>query len=212
MKTKYVENDFCYLLSNFGNAKNPIFLKRRDVKNFEKRVKKHLSELCEILDFTFTNYEFQLLVSLKSREQFESFFLEKHDNQKSGEEIPDSTYILSQEMANLQSGYAKHFNYKYKRKGAVFARRFSKHLVINEEDLMNWKSRLDGFMDLVEVDWRWRYDYRNMVGIMGIRKIRINRRFEENGGSTDKILELNLDVESFILQGHFRKPSIKLRL
>jgi hypothetical protein len=77
---------------------------------------------------------------------------------------------------------------------------------------MNWKSRLDGFMDLVEVDWRWRYDYRNMVGIMGIRKIRINRRFEENGGSTDKILELNLDVESFILQGHFRKPSIKLRL
>ena len=143
MKVRHIQNGNYYLLTNFAASGNPIFLKSEDVKNFKKRVFKHLEGLCKILESAYENDHFKLLVLMKSRENFIKFYRLKKGNMDIIEEdIPDSTYILSQEMANIQSGYAKWFNYKYKRFGVVFGRRFTKIFIESKEALIKWAKEM----------------------------------------------------------------------
>ena len=93
-----------------------------------------MSSILEIISFDFTNDQYQILVNLKGRNSFISFYQMKHsDGDFTEDEIPESIYILSQEMANIQSGYAKWYNHKYKRFGLVFGRRHTKILIQTEE-------------------------------------------------------------------------------
>lgn len=209
MKTPYVFNDFCYVLSNFGVASNPIFLQKEDAKNFKRRIEKHLSSLCEILSFNFTNHEFQLVVSLKDREAFEGFYLKKHKKKQLAiEDIPESTYILSQEMANIQSGYAKHFNYKYERKGAVFARRFSKNLITSEEELDYWVNRCNAGQEIEKYDWKWSYRIGNMHGFGKLKKFFVSSMNLYLQKLRDTQLSTFILFDDFIFQGKFSAPRI----
>ena len=79
------------------------------------------------------------MVALNDRPSFIKYYCEKHKLDTSDQDqIPESTYILSQEMANIQSGYAKWFNFRHKRFGTVFGRRYTKLLVRSEQELREW--------------------------------------------------------------------------
>lgn len=207
MKTAYVYNDFCYVLNNFGVACNPIFLDHSDCEDFKKRVNKHLAELCDILAYNFCNHEYQLVISMKDRESFEAFYLKKHaDKVILKHEIPESTYILSQEMANVQSGYAKHFNYKYNRQGAVFARRFSKTLIESEEELKSWAETVNNGIPLIHYDWKWKFRRRKMEGLGYLRIISKSSLQVYLKQEIEKQLLTFITAEDYILQGRFKVP------
>lgn len=206
MKTPYVQNDFCYVLNNFGVASNPIFLTKADCEDFQLRVEKHLSELCSVIAYSFNNYEYQVVVNIHDREIFESFYRTKHaDRVILKHEIPESTYILSQEMANLQSGYAKHFNYKYGRKGAVFARRFSKTLIESEAELRFYVDAANQFTPFEVYDWKWQFRRRKMEGLGYLELIK-ESSLAAYRKKFDTIISSFIKVETFILQGRFKIP------
>lgn len=136
MKTVHIFEDAYYLIGNKSVAKCFLFEDDSDCDDFKNRIDKHLKPICEIAAFGFSNDEFQLLVKVKSRDDIEKYFLDRYVNDSENEdEIPETTYIFAQAMANLQSGYAKYFNYKYKRDGGLMCGRYFRELIESEEML-----------------------------------------------------------------------------
>ncbi|MEL6988020.1 MAG: hypothetical protein AAGK97_09325, partial [Bacteroidota bacterium] len=73
---------------------------------------------------------------LKSREEIESYYRKKYTKLYADSEfIPETTYIFAQAMANMQSGYAKYFNYKYDRDGGLMKGRYFRSLIESDEIL-----------------------------------------------------------------------------
>jgi len=126
------------------------------------------------------NHEFQLVLKIRSREKFCIYYREKHEKDDlSEEEIPFSTYIFSQAMANLLASAAIHFNRKYGRTGALFARRFYKQLITSKEDLERHLSRLSKMKCLMEYSQRWRVRGNKAWGSKKRRKM--SRSIERSG-------------------------------
>ena len=211
MKTKYIYNDYCYVLNNFSTALNPIFISNADSTLFKEKMEKYLSPLCEILAYNLTNYEFQIVVQMKERQIFEDFFIQKM-NQKGVDDynIPESTYILSQEMANLLSGYVKYFNHKYSRKGALFARRFSKSLIESENELIEIINEVNNKKSFIKRKRVWSYRKRTLGGYYRYREIRESSKDWLNISGETIIVKL-IDINSFLLQGRFNIPSINAK-
>lgn len=206
MKIKYMLDEQCYVLSNFAVAGNPIFLTHSEVEDFKFRINEHLSPLCEIMGFHFSQYEYQILVCLKDRSTFINFFQEKH--KKLNIEtltIPESTYIVSQEMANIQSGYAKSFNFRHKRIGAVFARRYQKILIKSEHDLEQWLERMHKGESIIKYSTKWRFRKRTFRGLRVINVFQNSKGIYE-GKFLNLIFTSFIKVEEFIIQGRFKIP------
>lgn len=143
MKVHYVEVDKTYLIANHAVAKNLIFRSPYFKNRIRSKVGQYLSAVCTIHKISIHDNQFQILVRLKSREEFINYYREQKDDENlSVEEIPESTYIFSQIMANFQASIAIHFNRTTKRTGAVFARRFSKILVEGVSKFRYWMDRL----------------------------------------------------------------------
>lgn len=181
MNVPYTQNDNCYVLTNFAASNNPIFMDEEEVENFKNRLSKHLDKLVHILAYSFHADHYQILVSLKNREVFEEFYKNKMGDPDLPEiEIPLSTYILSQEMANIQSGYAKWFNYRHVRYGSVFGRRYTKILVETEEELKEWVEKLNDNKVLWSFEELWSYTKNFIERIEWIKKITISSSLEYN--------------------------------
>lgn len=136
MNTVHLFEEGYYLIGNKAVAKSFMFGDENDCKLFQSKIDKYLSPLCDILAYGFLKDEFQLVVRLKSRSVFEDYFLSKFEiDVSSGDIIPESTYIFAQAMANLQSGYAKYFNYKNKRDGGLMKGRYFRELIESEAEL-----------------------------------------------------------------------------
>ena len=137
-KVQHLHEDRIYYISNHSVARNPMFAEYGMQKFFIEKMEKYLGPLCEIIAHNLKNNEFQLLVKLKDRESFISYFQKQAEGSETElNEVPESTYIFSQAMANLQVSYVKHFNYKYKRSGTLMAGRFIRMLVETEEEMMD---------------------------------------------------------------------------
>ena len=144
MKTQHLFEDHIYLISNHSVAKNPMFSDPALQHYFIDKMEKYLSPICKIIANCLNDNEFQLLVKLKNREAFEQHYLSKnkdYDSDKFG--IPESTYIFSQAMANLQVSFVKHFNWKFSRSGTLVAGRFQRDLVKTESDMLKWIEKLN---------------------------------------------------------------------
>ncbi len=137
MKTKHLFEDGYYHLSNKAVAKCFLFGDERDCVRFKEKVDHHLSSLCDVVSFALCHDEFHLIVKLKSRQEIERYYLEKYNGHTDGKGnfIPETTYIFAQAMANLQSGYAKYFNYKYNRDGGLMRGRYFRTLIESEQML-----------------------------------------------------------------------------
>ncbi len=144
MIAKHIYEEGIYLLSNTGVARNPIFKSKENYDRFKEKSFVYLEPLCEILAFAFNDNQWELVVKMKSRSEFEAFYKKKHSIDFIDHSlIPESAYIFSQEMANLQSGFVKHFNYFNKRVGALFYRRYQKELIESEDELVSEIGRLN---------------------------------------------------------------------
>ena len=143
MKTRHLFEERVYLISNAAEAKNSLFRSRDDCKLFQTKIDTYLSPICDILAYNFGIDEYVLLVNLKSREEIGSFYKKKKGKKMLADDlIPPSSYIFSQQMANLQSGYVKHYNYKYDRSGSLFCSRFARELIISEKSTLEWISKI----------------------------------------------------------------------
>lgn len=159
MRVKYVDLQNIYLISNHCVALNAMFDPSYYSRRFKNKVKDYLLPLCEILALTIHDNQFQLVVKLRARSDFETYYINKE--KKKGREIskiPESTYIFSQAMANLQSSMAIHFNRREGRTGAVFARRFTKVLIKTGKELKRWLDRMLKFrkFHLYKRQWKSR--------------------------------------------------------
>ncbi len=135
---KHLLENQTYLIENHSVARNPLFADDEVRGHFIRGMKKYLSPLCKIISYNLNDQEFQILLRLKDREFFENAFLRKEKNKAfSLSDIPESTYIFSQAMANLQVSLVKFVNYRFGRTGSLMARRFGRTLIENEQEFIN---------------------------------------------------------------------------
>lgn len=163
MKVTHLIENHIYLISNHAVARNPMFADIKIQEFFISKIEKYLTPLCNIIAYNLNGDEFQLLIKLNSREKFKSFYKIKKNNELLGElEIPESTFIFSQEMANLQVSLVKHFNYKYKRNGAMMAKRFGRELIESVDDMNYWIERLNKGKKLHQYGQMWANEIMNL--------------------------------------------------
>ncbi len=136
MKTKHLFEDASYVISNRSVAKCFLFGDEKDCERFKSKMDHHLSPICDILAYSLTKDEFKLVVKLKTRAEIESYFKKQFAKfYQESKFIPETTYIFAQAMANLQSGYAKYFNFKYDRDGGLMKGRYLRELIESREHL-----------------------------------------------------------------------------
>lgn len=133
-KTRHVFENGYYLISNKAVAKCFLFKDNSDCDYFRNGIIKQLKDVCQILAFGFLHDEFQLVIKLRSKEEIFDHFKNTHDTEALNS-IPEPTYIFSQLMANLQSGYVKKFNHKYGRDGGLMKSRYCRRLIESEGEL-----------------------------------------------------------------------------
>lgn len=144
MKKVHLFNDHIYLISSHAVARNPLFHNKFMCDRFLGKVEKYLSPLCEVLHYNLDGNQYQMLVKLKSRDAFCAFVrAEKCTPDLEDEGIDWTTYIFSRAMSRLLASCAIHFNRKYGRSGALFARRFSRKLISNKQELDEQLGRFD---------------------------------------------------------------------
>ena len=153
-----------YLVSNHAVARNPMFSELSLQKFFIEKVKKYLEPISEIVSYNLHSHEFQLLLKTKDREDFEQYFIDKKRRKKikvKKEDIPESTNIFSQAMANLQVSFVKKLNYKYGRTGSLMARRFSRKLIETEEEMVYYINHMNMGLHIHTYAREWVNDLMN---------------------------------------------------
>ena len=159
MYTHHLFEDHVYLISNQSVARNPMFSSLDMQVYFLKKMEHYLNPLSEIIAYCLNDNEFQLLVRLKSRSHFEEHFMSKKGN---GDldvlDVPESCYIFSQAMANLQVSFVKHFNWKYERSGTLMAQRYRRRLVESSEEMEVWIKRLNSGLKKNSYSKKWAND------------------------------------------------------
>lgn len=155
-KTQHLFEGGVYLIGNKAVAKNPLFVNLDLQQYFLEKMEQHLAPICDILGYSLADDQYHLLLRLKSRKYFESYFLSKADNVALNlPDIPESTYIFSQAMANFQVSYVKRFNFKMKRSGALMASRFTRKLIESQIELEEWINILNSGKKLYNYAKQW---------------------------------------------------------
>lgn len=210
MKVKKIFPERLYVVSNFAVARNPIFSDQKLCLRFLKKLEKYLAPVCHILHYNLDDNQFQLIIEIKGQEVINEFYRKKkNEPDLKNEEIPAATKIFSQQMANLQASTAIHFNRKYKRLGALFARRFSKILIETKEDCKIWIKRMDDMMKHTEQieTWETLGMYRNRI--QWVDKMKWNK-FRSAFYYYKKMLASHTELSCFKIyseidfQGHFK--------
>ncbi len=183
IQVEYTVECNCYLFTNFSDSNNPMFTDNEEIENFKLRAVVQLEKIAEILAFGFHTDHYQLVLVLKSREDFEEFYkLKKNDPTLKVEEIPESTYILSQEIANICSGYAKMFNSKHERFGSLFGRRYTKLLIESKEEVKKVVDEVNGGKVLWDFKRIWSFIYNFLKKEFGIDKMVKTSKVIYDGG------------------------------
>jgi hypothetical protein len=142
MKVSHFEEEKIYTISNHAVARNPIFVSKEIQQHFLNRMDFYLAPIANIIAYNLADHEFQITVKLKSRPEFISCYKNRSSYEK-GEIIPESTYIFSRAMSNLQVSLVKKFNFLYKRNGTLMASRFTREKIESPEELTKWIGRMN---------------------------------------------------------------------
>lgn len=154
--TKHLFENGVYLISNHSVARNPMFASRALQDYFIEKMEIHLGPICKVMGYSLNDNEFQFLVRINERHEIEEYFRKKKKGQgKEVQDIPETTYIFSQAMSNLQVSFVKHFNWKYNRSGALVAGRFGRKLIEDQEEMEMWISRLNKGEKLHQYSTLW---------------------------------------------------------
>ncbi len=207
---KHVFEGAIYLLNNISVARNPLFRNQESIERFKEKADIYLSPICNILAFAFNDNQWQLLVQMKSREDFINFYRKKHKNENIEEFlIPESSIIYSQEMANLQSGFAKHYNWLNKRVGALFYRRYQKQLITSEEELISTNERLK--KERPNNPHKGEWAIRKSENLKSEKGMRWGINYEKLAELGSQVLWNGIQVNKTDLEAHFRNlPPLKI--
>ncbi len=205
METKHIFEDGYYLIGNKAVAKCFLFGDDADCVRFKSKIDQHLTPLCDVLAFGLGHDEFQLIIKMKSRKEIEDYYLSKFaSNLPTSDKIPETTYIFAQAMANLQSGYAKFFNFKYERDGGLMKGRYSRLLIESEGQLNILISSVNDMLVTKHrnVIWTFRRKERGLgLGLIINNVKRSSLRCYTEGAESE--LKAFLKVGSIHLRGHF---------
>lgn len=214
MRAKHLFEENIYVLSNFVVAKNGLFREKKDCARFQEKIDFYLTPICEIYQYYIGVDQFHLIIRLKNRQAIEEYYRSiKCEGNISEAEIPLSTYIFSQAMANLQSSTAIHFNRKNGRKGAVFARRFYKHLIESEVELKMWLQQLKNLKTKTVQSLKWRFRIKSRVLKVSLSDrlnyLRSGYIFYKNNSEKHPFIKSfrRYLLEEF--QGQFEKPVLR---
>ncbi len=206
-KTIHLFEENIYLLSNHSVALNPMFRTVEMQDFFIVKMRLYLEPLCKVLAYNLKDNAFQLLLKLKDRDAFEKHYAEKNPRKlKEDGEIPETTYIMSQAMANMQVSFVKHFNFIEKRSGTLMAGRFERKLIESEEELMEWRDKLNRGEKPIWYESEWR----NVKGEAAYARTSEWMYSSENEGD-DKLLGFYEKIENYDLGGYWKKQK-KYRL
>ncbi len=206
INVEYTEERNCYLFTNFSDSNNPMFTCIEEIQDFKERAFKHLCDIVEILAFGFHTDHYQLVLVLKSREEFEEFYrIKKNAPDLDAVEIPESTYILSQEIANICSGYAKMFNSKHDRFGSLFGRRYTKILLEDTEEVERVVKEVNEGKPKWDFAKIWSFVYNFIKEEMGMGKIveTSRRLYDRSVEEVELILPGFLHYEKWYLRGNY---------
>lgn len=184
MRVDHIFGGHIYVISNYSVALNPLFWNNENCEIFQKKVTEYLGPLCEIMGYGFCDNQFQLLIRTFDRSKFAAFYRQKKSEAIFEDyEIPETGLIFSQEVSNLLNSFAKHFNFRYQRRGGLFAARYSKYLVETEDEMRIWLERINGLKKLVDFSEEWDVKgFSKMDGasiLVSSKKIYEKRPFEE---------------------------------
>ena len=212
-KTTHLFEEHVYLISNHSVARNPMFSVVEMQNYFIAKMEKYLFPISEIIAHCLNDNEFQLLVKLKPREDFEEHFISKQKDKILHNEIPESTYIFSQAMANLQVSFVKHFNYKYNRSGTLVAARYGRELIETESEMRDWIKKLNSGLKKHHYALQWSNNMMNSGFAVTSSWLYGGVGNSGNRGITGKLGYLNGEINnlgaSFINLPPYRLPSSK---
>ena len=155
-KTQHLFEGNVYLISNHSVARNPMFSTFKMQQYFENKMESYLSPISQIIAYSLNDNEFQILVRLKEREDFVDHFMTRKGSSACDLlDIPESTYIFSQAMANLQVSFVKHFNWFHERSGTLVASRYGRKLVESEIELEEWITKLNSGVKKHSYGYLW---------------------------------------------------------
>lgn len=177
---KHFEEDKIYLISNYAVARNPIFINKDIQIRFKNKMEIYLSPIANIMSYNLRDHEFQILLKLKSREEFESFY-DLKKNQPIGLGIPESSYIFSQQMSNLQVSLVKNFNHKFKRSGSLMAGRFQRRAIHNPEEVVRLVEGMNNGKEMHSYYGQWIYDLNRSVGAMTSKDLFTSNNINQEG-------------------------------
>lgn len=155
MKNKHFFEEQIYSISNYTVPGTPLFFKPEIQVNFLEKMDKYLSPICEIHAYSLYDNEFKILIQLRERKNFESYFLANNPYWQIDAEIPETTYIFSQAMSNMQASIAKFGNKELERKGKYFNGRFKRNLITSEDEFLKDKSLMQSGTHQPKYSERW---------------------------------------------------------
>lgn len=157
-KTSHFFNNHIYHISSIATARCAIFHNKKACERFLKKLDKYLSPICTIMHYAFQESGFQCIIKLKDRKTFQKFYRTKHElPDMKDKEILHSTFIFSQQMANLLSSTAIHYNRAQGRSGALFASRFQRKLIEKESELTHLLEQMNTMTFELKYSKKWRY-------------------------------------------------------
>jgi hypothetical protein len=122
-------------------------------------------------------------VKLKKREDFENYFERKNEGNPGFLECPQSTYIFSRAMSNLQVSLVKKFNRKYSRRGTLMAGRFQRELITCKQRVIDIIQALNGSKQSAKYSGIWADCSMERIKGMTSRKFYAHLELEYEGGS-----------------------------
>ncbi len=160
------------------------------------------------MGFSFHSDHYQILLYIKDRATFVDFYNQKHDTELKDEQIQDSTYIFSQQIANVLSGFAKKFNFIHKRYGTLFGRRFTKILLESEEEIQVWVEKMKRAERLWDFDKLWSYMWNFVKRMKKLKKMKIGVGIKTEAemlrARVDEVLgNMLISWEAFKLRGQY---------
>lgn len=199
----YLHEEHFYLISNHSVARNALFCDIGMQLHFKNKMKFYLEPICDILAYNLVDQEFQILVRLKDRKVFDEYFQEKLKGE--GQiPTPESTYIFSQAMSNLQNSTVKKFNYNYGRSGTLMAGRFERLLLKSKEDVVKMIQKLNMGNSSFEYSGIWAESAMKRMEAMTSREMYRSLDLVENGQNNCFWEDINTN-----LVGNFELPQIE---
>jgi putative transposase len=108
-----------YHLFNHAVGSDNLFKEKENYLYFLRKFGQYISPVCKTYAYCLMPNHFHFLIKVREEERLLSFYHALKKNRKAEKE-PDLSKITMQQFSNFFNAYAKAFNLRYNRRGALF--------------------------------------------------------------------------------------------